>query len=241
LIDIGVAGYQIATAVKGVVAQRLLRRRCSDCDGAGCSACDDSGHRGRLAVAEVLVGSPEFERRVAAGASTEAIAEAARLGGCATLWESGVDLVRRGETTMDELRRVAAEPVRVVTEPAPTGEAPAVRVGWRGARPEPDAARLKAELTAAAAAVGSHVQVVDLETDAGIGSDPLDALVVDGPTTAGGALRTGSPLVVALARDATPGDHVHTLARDADLVMSAGVHGRILLATILALLRWRSR
>jgi len=241
LIDIGVAGYQIATAVKGVIAQRLLRRRCTDCDGAGCPACDDSGHRGRLAVAEVLIGSPEFERRVAAGASTEAIAEAARAAGCITLWESGLDLIRRGETTMDELRRVAAEPVRVVTEPAPAGETPRVRVGWRGGSSEPDAARLKAELSAAAVVVGNHVQIVELARDAGVGSNSLDALVVGGLAVPGGAVLAGSPLIVALAREGSPGDHVHTLAHDADLVMSAGVHGRILLATILALLRWRSR
>ena len=245
LIDIGVAGYQIATAVKGVVAQRLLRRRCTECDGAGCSACEGSGYHGRLAVAEILVGSPEFERRVAAGASTESLAEAARAAGCATLWESGLDLVRRGETTMDELRRVAAEPVRVVTEPAPAGGEPRVRVGWQ---PPTSAATgatsgsptLKAELAAAAAAVGSHVHVVDLEAYPDLDAEPLDALVVDGlpaPRDVAG----GGSLVVALAPEATAGDHVRTLARDADLVMSPGVHGRVLLATILALLRWRSR
>jgi len=241
LIDIGVAGYQIATAVKGVIAQRLLRRRCSDCDGAGCPACGESGHRGRLAVAEVLVGSPEFERRVASGASTEAISEAARAAGCVTLWESGLDLVRRGETTMDELRRVAAEPVRVVTEPAPGGESPSIRVGWRGTPSVPESVRMRTELSTAAAAVGNHVEVVDLGPEVSSSAWHLDALVVDGLTVPGGAVRAGSPLIVALAQDASPGDHVHTLAHDADLVMSAGVHGRILLATILALLRWRSR
>ena len=242
LLDIGVAGYQIATAVKGVIAQRLLRRRCGDCDGAGCSACDGSGHRGRLAAAEVLVGSPEFERRVAAGASTEAIAEAARAAGCATLWESGLDLVRRGETTMDELRRVAAEPVRVVTEPAPAGGLPHVRVGWRPA-PEssPEASKVRAELATAAAAVGSHVHFVELSASSEVAHHPLDALVVDGlPASRDGAM-DGNPLVVALAPEASAGDHVRTLARDADLVLSLGVHGRILLATILALLRWRSQ
>jgi len=243
LIDIGVPSYQIATAVKGVIAQRLLRRRCSDCEGAGCPACDGSGHRGRLAVAEILVGSPEFERRVAAGASTEAIAEAARAAGCATLWDSGLDLVRRGETTMDELRRVAAEPVRVVTEPSPAGGLPSVRVGWRAARPgsSPGAHKVKSELTAAAAAVGSHVQVMDLEDITERDAHPLDALVVCGEPDWRDAAAGGSALVVALAREGSPGDHVHTLAHDADLIMSAGVHGRILLATILALLRWRSR
>jgi type II secretory ATPase GspE/PulE/Tfp pilus assembly ATPase PilB-like protein len=243
LIDIGVAGYQIATAVKGVIAQRLLRRRCGACEGAGCAACEGSGHRGRLAVAEVLVASPEFERRVAAGASTETIADAARAAGCATLWESGLELVRRGETTMDELRRVAAEPVRVVTEPPPSGASPRVRVGWL---PDPAAdasaaGRLRSELEAAAASVGGQVHLVDVQRGDVMEREPLDALVVAGPPAARESLRMGSPLIVALAPDASAGDHVRTLARDADLVMSPGVHGRLLLATILALLRWRSR
>ncbi|MEP6992407.1 MAG: ATPase, T2SS/T4P/T4SS family [bacterium] len=110
LVDIGVAGYQIATAVKGVIAQRLVRRICPECAALGCDACDGAGYRGRRAIAEILLSSPEFERRVAAGASTDSLAEAARASGCASLWESGLALVHRGETTMDELRRVAAEP-----------------------------------------------------------------------------------------------------------------------------------
>jgi type II secretory ATPase GspE/PulE/Tfp pilus assembly ATPase PilB-like protein len=246
LMDIGVAGYQIATAVKGVIAQRLLRRRCGDCAGGGCAACEGSGHRGRLAVAEVLIGSPEFERRVSAGASTEAIADAARAAGCATLWESGLELVRRGETTMDELRRVAAEPVRVVTEPAPGGASPMVRVGWRAAREESHgdanhARRVKEQLAAAAVTVGSHVTVVDVPEDDDSSALLLDALVVVGLPGPRDSALAGSPLVVALAPDASAGDHVRTLARDADLVVPPSVHGRFLLATILALLRWRSR
>ncbi|MEP6733082.1 MAG: ATPase, T2SS/T4P/T4SS family [bacterium] len=110
LIDIGVASYQIATAVKGVVAQRLVRRVCPECSAHGCEACDGAGYRGRRAIAEILLTSPEFERRVAAGASTESLADAARANGCLSLWESGLSLVSKGETTMEELRRVAAEP-----------------------------------------------------------------------------------------------------------------------------------
>lgn len=72
LLDIGVAGHQIATSVKGVIAQRLVRRVCAKCSAAGCSACDTSGYHGRRAIAEILVSSPEFERRVTAGAPTEA-------------------------------------------------------------------------------------------------------------------------------------------------------------------------
>ena len=117
LIDIGVASYQIATAVKGVVAQRLVRRICPECAAVGCEACEGAGYRGRRAIAEILTTSPEFERQVAAGAPTESLAAAARASGCASLWDSGMALVQKGETTMEELRRVAAAPVRVVSEP----------------------------------------------------------------------------------------------------------------------------
>ena len=110
LIDIGVASYKIATAVKGVLAQRLVRRICGVCKaarGGRCAACEGVGFRGRLALVEVLVGSPEFERRVAAGESTERIAGAARDGGMRSLWKSGLAHVAAGSTTMDEVLRVA--------------------------------------------------------------------------------------------------------------------------------------
>ncbi|HEX8726406.1 MAG TPA: ATPase, T2SS/T4P/T4SS family [Gemmatimonadaceae bacterium] len=128
LADFGVAPYKIATAVKGVVAQRLVRRHC-DCrrPSAGpargasapatavaerprCIACGGAGYRGRLAIVEVLVGSPDFERRVAAGDPAERLAESARQAGMRTLWESGMAHVRLGNTSIEELRRVAAPP-----------------------------------------------------------------------------------------------------------------------------------
>jgi len=123
LIDIGVASYKIATAVKGVLAQRLVRRRCDACGGSGepCDACGASGFRGRLAVVEVLTGSAEFERRVAAGESTERIADAARRDGMRTLWKSGMVHVAAGRTTIEEVSRVASpDDAKAVAErPAP--------------------------------------------------------------------------------------------------------------------------
>ena len=123
LIDIGVASYKIATAVKGVLAQRLVRRLCSACAGGAraCATCGGSGFYGRLAIVEVLNGSPEFERRVAAGESTERIAQAARDDGMRSLWKSGLVHAAEGRTTLEEVLRVATpddEP-RVVSEPAP--------------------------------------------------------------------------------------------------------------------------
>jgi type II secretory ATPase GspE/PulE/Tfp pilus assembly ATPase PilB-like protein/8-oxo-dGTP pyrophosphatase MutT (NUDIX family) len=110
LIDIGVASYKIATAVKGVLAQRLVRRLCGACRGVSsnlCAECSGTGFHGRLALVEVLVGSLEFEQRVAAGESTERIAEAARADGMRTLWKSGVVHASEGRTTLEEVLRVA--------------------------------------------------------------------------------------------------------------------------------------
>ena len=124
LIDIGVASYKIATAVKGVLAQRLVRRLCATCRGEAPATCDDcggTGFHGRLALVEVLVGSLEFEQRVAAGESTERIAEAARNEGMRSLWKSGLAHVAAGSTTVEEVLRVATpdDDVRAVRETAP--------------------------------------------------------------------------------------------------------------------------
>jgi type II secretory ATPase GspE/PulE/Tfp pilus assembly ATPase PilB-like protein/8-oxo-dGTP pyrophosphatase MutT (NUDIX family) len=123
LIDIGVASYKIATAVKGVLAQRLVRRLCGACRGTDepCDTCGGSRFRGRLAVVEVIIGSPEFERRVANGEPTERIAEAARADGMRPLWRSGLAHVAAGRTTIDEVRRVAtadADGARATTDAA---------------------------------------------------------------------------------------------------------------------------
>jgi type II secretory ATPase GspE/PulE/Tfp pilus assembly ATPase PilB-like protein/8-oxo-dGTP pyrophosphatase MutT (NUDIX family) len=110
LIDIGVAGYKIATAVKGVLAQRLVRRVCRACAGRGgaCGTCGGSGFHGRLALVEILHATPEFEQRVAAGESTERIADAARVGGMRSLWKSGMAHAAEQRTTVAEVLRVAA-------------------------------------------------------------------------------------------------------------------------------------
>ena len=123
LADIGVAPYKIATAVKGVVAQRLVRRLC-DCGAAArreqrlvaepnpsaCAECGGDGYRGRLAIVEILHATPDFERAVAGGESAERIAEVSRRSGMRSLWESGMAHVSAGHTSEAELLRVAARP-----------------------------------------------------------------------------------------------------------------------------------
>jgi type II secretory ATPase GspE/PulE/Tfp pilus assembly ATPase PilB-like protein len=263
LVDIGAASYQIATAVKGVVAQRLVRRLCPACAGAGCRDCGDVGYRGRRAVAEILIASPEFERRVAAGAPPESIAEAARANGCVPLWESGLALVRRGETSIDELRRVAAEPARQVMEPTVvlrTTDGP-TRIGWLSPSTGAISGAVRAQLLAAASALAGEVEIVQLGASAS--DNALKELTPGGSTHTGrlaavvtlGALSlsTGEslgdlvgihagdrpPLVVALAPESATGEHLRLLGHDANVVLPATTHGRVVLATVLALLRWR--
>jgi len=134
LVDIGIDLYKIAAALKGVVAQRLLRRLCATCrqpstdhasermrrwlphgltlyKAAGCADCAQTGYRGRMAVMEVLTVNSEIERLIAEGATADLVSEAARRNGMKTLWESGIEHVRSGETSIDELLRVVEPPI----------------------------------------------------------------------------------------------------------------------------------
>jgi len=142
LVDIGVEAYKIAAALRGVVAQRLMRRLCPTCKevwmeappeqlrrwlptgtplyrAAGCPDCSMTGYRGRFAIIEVLTTSPEVERAIAAAENADRIADAARRSGMKGLWESGLGHVLRGESTIDELMRVVDVPMEDAAPPAP--------------------------------------------------------------------------------------------------------------------------
>ena len=156
LQDLGIEPYRVAAALRGVVAQRLLRRLCTACRAAredqrtlpisvqlqpgdalfravGCAECGGTGYRGRVAVAEVLLRSAEVERRVASAATVDQIAAAARSEGMVPLWESGLDQVRRGDTTVEELLRVLEPP------PAPSDrhQREGDRKSWPSSRSAP--------------------------------------------------------------------------------------------------------
>src|SRR5438876_1318474 len=133
LVDIGVEAYKIAAALRGVVAQRLMRKLCPTCKevwmeapadrlkkwilkgtplyrAAGCPDCAMTGYRGRFGIIEVLTVSAEVERRIAAGETAEHIAGAARRAGMKGLWDSGLQHVLRGEPTLDDFTRVVDIP-----------------------------------------------------------------------------------------------------------------------------------
>ncbi|MSR01392.1 MAG: type II/IV secretion system protein [Gemmatimonadetes bacterium] len=133
LVDIGMESYKIGAALRGVVAQRLVRRLClacriSDTDplpgrlvkhikggaprfkAVGCPECAQTGYLGRFAIVEILVMNPTIERLVSAGATADQIATAARTAGMRSLFESAMTKVLSGDTSLEEALRVTDPP-----------------------------------------------------------------------------------------------------------------------------------
>ncbi len=153
LVDVGVEPYKIAASLRGVVAQRLMRKLCPACKevwvesvpekmakwvprgtplyrAVGCSDCAMTGYRGRFSIVEVLTVTPEVERAIGSGATADKIADAARAAGMNGLWESGISHVLRGESSLDELMRVVDVPFEGGAEPVlPASPAPAAASG----------------------------------------------------------------------------------------------------------------
>jgi len=136
MIDMGIEPFNVASAVNLIVAQRLVRRICSDCKaehkytkeelaalgltqeeaagitffkGAGCDSCGDTGYRGRQGLYEVMAMTPEIRRMVLRGASTAELKEQAVKDGMLTLRVDGLMKVKRGITTMEEIVKETAE------------------------------------------------------------------------------------------------------------------------------------
>jgi type II secretory ATPase GspE/PulE/Tfp pilus assembly ATPase PilB-like protein/ActR/RegA family two-component response regulator len=162
LVDMGMEPYKIASALRGVVAQRLMRRLCPKCrtsstepvperaarfippgtalfSAVGCADCAQTGYRGRFSIMEVLTINSEIERRIGQGSTAEQIAEAARAAGMRSLWESGLRHVLAGESTMEELLRVTDVP-QDAQRRAPTPPAADSGRGPRGSTAAPPAA-----------------------------------------------------------------------------------------------------
>ncbi|MBA3520037.1 MAG: type II/IV secretion system protein [Rhizobiales bacterium] len=133
LLDMGIDGYLVASTIRGIVAQRLVRRICSACgapealhpsvaaqlgqeaDGAGpisapravgCRACNFTGYSGRTTIAEILTIDPGLRALILERAPEERIEEQARAAGAASLGRSGLAKALRGETTIEEILRI---------------------------------------------------------------------------------------------------------------------------------------
>jgi general secretion pathway protein E len=133
LRDMGLEDYLLTAVLRGVLAQRLVRRLCQDCARSeqaapelvdrfrlrahvaegpirlfhpvGCANCRGTGYKGRLAIAEFLRPDAEIEKLIFAGAGDTDIERAAVHAGMTTMFEAGLEAALAGATTVEELTR----------------------------------------------------------------------------------------------------------------------------------------
>src|SRR5213082_1547662 len=135
MVDMGIEPFNVASAVNLIVAQRLVRRICSECKqehtyteeelkalgipqseaqkltfykGSGCDTCGSSGYKGRQGLYEVMALTSMVRRMVLKGASTEELREQAVKEGMLTLRMDGMLKVKRGITTLEEVVKETA-------------------------------------------------------------------------------------------------------------------------------------
>jgi len=132
LVEMGVEPFLVSSAVDCVLAQRLARRLCKDCKepyspkpqvlidagfpednvpetiykAVGCKKCGGTGYRGRMGVHEVLLVSEEISRLTVEEATSEEIRRVAIAEGMLTLRQDGLEKVRSGATSIEEIMRV---------------------------------------------------------------------------------------------------------------------------------------
>lgn len=103
LLDIGVKTYLLGGVINLIIAQRLVRRLADP------NAQGDARYKGRVAIAELIVPNHEMETLMQQKASVDDFAQAAQTAGMKTMFEDGMDKVRGGITTEEEVRRVAED------------------------------------------------------------------------------------------------------------------------------------
>jgi len=139
LMDMGIKPYIIASALEGIIAQRLVRKICDGCRtqvppdkdlldllrlpsdffssdvfiGAGCPQCNNTGYRGRIGVYELFVMNDDFRQMVSTNYKESELLALARANGMQILLEDGLEKVRHGLTTLEEVLRVIGPMVRM--------------------------------------------------------------------------------------------------------------------------------
>ncbi len=129
LLDMGVEPFLVASTLDLIIAQRLVRRICESCRtsytskeetaaleigrfyrGAGCNMCHGSGYSGRTALFECIEVTPQMNELILKQPAVAAICALSRAQGSRSMWEDGLEKVKRGVTTIEELSRVAQPP-----------------------------------------------------------------------------------------------------------------------------------
>ncbi len=131
LMDLGIEAYLIPSCLRAVIAQRLVRRICKHCRqehifskqeimrydlkradldkevrGEGCRYCGGTGYKGRIAIYEILPITQSISDLILQKVSADKIMRQARLDGMRTMQEDGLEKVRQGITTVEEVFRV---------------------------------------------------------------------------------------------------------------------------------------
>ncbi len=129
-MDIGVKPFLVSASLRGVLAQRLVRRICPDCTapyaptekelisigmsagdlsssnfqkGAGCSKCHGTGYRGRRGVFEIFMVNEEIQEMIYSNVSLVELRRKVRELGMRTMREDGIRKIAAGITTVDEV------------------------------------------------------------------------------------------------------------------------------------------
>jgi type IV pilus assembly protein PilB len=133
LFNIGIEPYLVSASVCGVMAQRLVRKLCQNCKEAyepsinerrqmekvaadidkiyrarGCSKCRNLGYTGRIGIYELFVPDDQLLDKISAGAALNELRDAARQSGMKPLRVDGIEKVKAGITTLEEVYRVTA-------------------------------------------------------------------------------------------------------------------------------------
>jgi type II secretory ATPase GspE/PulE/Tfp pilus assembly ATPase PilB-like protein len=106
LLDMGVEPYLLTSGIKGILNQRLLRRLCPDCRGAGCERCAGAGYHGRLLIAELLRPDAGLRRAILAKADADELESFAAKSEWRTIRMAADAAVADGRTTAEEVVRV---------------------------------------------------------------------------------------------------------------------------------------
>ncbi|MBQ6758777.1 MAG: Flp pilus assembly complex ATPase component TadA, partial [Selenomonadaceae bacterium] len=109
MLEMGVEPYLLAATLNGVVAQRLVRRVCPQCQESGCEHCRGTGYSGRIALHEILRVDKDLRNLILNSRDLDEIKACALESGLKTLADDARDKVRAGLTTLNEVRRVLGE------------------------------------------------------------------------------------------------------------------------------------
>ena len=109
LTDMGVEPFLLSSSLLGVLAQRLVRKFCPACQGAGCDACGQTGYQGRTGVFELLVTTDAIRAQIHNQTSEADIRAAALAGGMQLMRDDGERLIATGVTSREEVLRVTRD------------------------------------------------------------------------------------------------------------------------------------